>query len=100
MSLRDASQFLGRVVHDYLTSDDGKTYAIGRGMALAMFTVVLFLPVAIAGWAALNLKPPLPDWAAFLAGVGTFYLTAGGAVMALVWGTKPTEPKAPPPSGD
>lgn len=86
---------ISRLLHDYLTSDDGRTYAIGRGMALGMFTIVLLLPVGIAAWAAMAIRPTLPDWGVYLAAVGTFYLTASGAVMALVWGTKPTEPKAP-----
>lgn len=91
---------VSRVFHDYLTSDDGKTYAIGRGMALAMFFVVLNMPVAIAVHVALTQTPSLGEWAAYLGGVGVYYVTSGGAVMALVWGTKPTEPKvseAPPP---
>jgi hypothetical protein len=86
---------ISRVFHDYLTSEDGKTFAIGRGMALGMFTVVLWLPVGISIWMAATIKPTAPDWAIYLGGVGTFYLTSGGAVMALVWGTKPTEPKPP-----
>lgn len=86
---------LTRVFHDYLTAADGETFAIGRGLAMAMFAAGLFLPYLVAIWAICTIHPSLPDWAIFLGAVGVYYGALATAVMLLISGTKATEPKAP-----
>ena len=84
---------ISRVFHDYLTGEDGQTFAIGRGMGMMMFLAILLLPLGVAVYAALTSKPTLPDWGVYLVSVGGFYATGGAGVMALISGTKVTEPQ-------
>lgn len=75
-----------RFIRDLFTGPDGKTWAIGRVYSLPMLASGLAMPVA-----ALINKQPL-DFAA----LGMMYGGLGGGVMAMVWGTNPTEPPQAP----
>lgn len=69
----------------YLTSKDGKTYAIGRGLGLVLFFVGLWLAAFIV------YRSPTVEVMQALA----VYIPAwAGAVTLLIWGTKDTEPDA------
>lgn len=87
------------LISHYLTSDDGETYAIGRGLGLLLFLFGLMAVVAVAvagvvtgGW------PTLIVWGSFLKDVGIFTGMLVGSVVALITLTNPTEPKAPQPA--
>ena len=71
---------------DLFTGPDGKTWAIGRIYSLPMLATGLAVPIA-----AIVKGAPI-DFAA----LGVMYGGLGGGVMAMVWGTNPTEPKEPP----
>ncbi len=74
---------LKRILHDYLTSVDGETYAIGRGLGLVLFFVGLGIAV-YAIW-----HSPTVEMVSALA----VYMPAwAGGVTLLIWGTKTTEP--------
>lgn len=77
------SGLVAKVSKDWFTSADGTSYAIGK--ALAVFLIVVGSPLP---WALLIKTSGLS-----LTEAGIFYTALGGAVMALVWGTHPTEPK-------
>jgi len=74
---------IAKVSKDWFTSADGQSYAIGK--ALGVFVTVVGSPLP---WAVLASGHELS-----LTEAGIFYGGLGGAVMALVWGTHPTEPK-------
>jgi hypothetical protein len=76
-----------KLIRDLFTGLDGKTWAIGRIYSLPMLASGLALPVA----ALINGQPL--DFAA----LGLMYSGLGGGVMAMVWGTNPTEPPKEPP---
>ena len=76
-----------KFVRDLFTGLDGKTWAIGRVYSLPMLATGLAVPIT----AIIN-KQPL-DFAA----LGVMYGGLGGGVMAMVWGTNPTEPPQAPP---
>jgi hypothetical protein len=76
-----------KFIRDLFTGPDGKTWAIGRVYSLPMLASGLAMPIA-----ALINKQPL-DFAA----LGMMYGGLGGGVMAMVWGTNPTEPPQAPP---
>ena len=76
-----------KFLRDLFTGPDGKTWAIGRVYSLPMLASGLAMPIA-----ALINKQPL-DFAA----LGMMYGGLGGGVMAMVWGTNPTEPPQAPP---
>ena len=75
-----------KLIRDLFTGIDGTTWAIGRIYSLPMLVSGLALPVA-----ALVKGQPI-DFAA----LGLMYGGLGGGVMAMVWGTNPTEPREPP----
>lgn len=74
---------IAKVSKDWFTAEDGQSYAIGK--ALAVFITVIGSPLP---WAVLITGKDLS-----LTEAGLFYGGLGGAVMALVWGTSPVEPK-------
>jgi len=76
-----------KLIRDLFTGLDGKTWAIGRIYSLPMLASGLALPIA-----ALVNGQPL-DFAA----LGLMYSGLGGGVMAMIWGTNPTEPPKEPP---
>ncbi len=73
-------------IRDLFTGADGKTWAIGRIYSLPMLVSGLGLPIAAL------IQGQTIDFAA----LGVMYGGLGGGVMAMVWGTNPTEPKEPP----
>lgn len=75
-----------KFLQDLFTGPDGKTWAIGRIYSLPMLATGLAVPIA-----AIVKGAPI-DFAA----LGVMYGGLGGGVMAMVWGTNPTEPKEPP----
>ena len=83
-----------KIVNDWMTGLDGITYAIGRGLGLALFVVTIGIAVGITVYAANTSKPSLSEWGAFLTGLGTYFVTVIGAVTILISGTNLTEPKA------
>jgi len=76
-----------KLIRDIFTGADGTTWAIGRIYSLPMLASGLALPIA-----ALVNGQPL-DFAA----LGLMYSGLGGGVMAMIWGTNPTEPPKEPP---
>jgi hypothetical protein len=76
-----------KLIRDLFTGLDGKTWAIGSIYSLPMLASGLALPIA-----ALVNGQPL-DFAA----LGLMYSGLGGGVMAMIWGTNPTEPPKEPP---
>ncbi|NBV79666.1 MAG: hypothetical protein EBR62_07385 [Verrucomicrobia bacterium] len=76
-----------KFIKDLFTGLDGKTWAIGRVYSLPMLATGLAVPIA-----AIIKGAPL-DFAA----LGVMYGGLGGGVMAMVWGTNPTEPPKDPP---
>jgi hypothetical protein len=76
-----------KLIRDLFTGLDGKTWAIGRIYSLPMLASGLALPIA----ALINGQPL--DFAA----LGLMYSGLGGGVMAMIWGTNPTEPPKEPP---
>lgn len=74
---------IAKVSKDWFTSADGQSYAVGKALAVFLITVGSPLP-----WAVL-----VKTGALSLTEAGIFYTALGGAVMALIWGTHPTEPK-------
>jgi hypothetical protein len=74
---------IAKVSKDWFTSADGQSYAIGKALGVFVTIVGALLP-----WAVLLRGQQLS-----LTEAGIFYGGLGGAVMALVWGTHPTEPK-------
>jgi hypothetical protein len=81
--MRMGNDLLPRIVKDWFTSADGQSYAIGKALGVFVTVVGALLP-----WAVLLRGQELN-----LTEAGLFYGGLGGAVMALVWGTHPTEPK-------
>lgn len=75
-----------KFIRDIFTGADGVTWAIGRVYSLPMLISGLALPVA----ALINGQPI--DFAA----LGLMYSGLGGGVMAMIWGTNPTEPPKEP----
>lgn len=73
---------IAKISKDWFTSADGESYAIGK--ALGVFVTVVGSPLP---WAVLATGHALS-----LTEAGIFYGGLGGAVMALIWGTHPTEP--------
>lgn len=78
------TDLIRKVMLDWFTGLDGKSYAIGKALAIPMFVAGLPLPYVML---RLGKEISLTD-------AGIFYGALGGAVMALVWGTNPAEPKA------
>jgi hypothetical protein len=76
-----------KLIRDLFTGMDGKTWAIGRLYSLPMLVSGLALPIA-----ALVNGQPLD-----FASLGLMYSGLGGGVMAMIWGTNPTEPPKEPP---
>lgn len=74
---------IAKVSKDWFTSADGTSYAIGKALAVFLITIGSPLP-----WAVLVKTGGLS-----LTEAGIFYTALGGAVMALIWGTHPAEPK-------
>jgi hypothetical protein len=74
-----------KLLTDLFTGADGRTWAIGRVYSLPMLASGLALPVA----ALIN------GQAIDFAALGLMYGGLGGGVMAMIWGTNPTEPKEP-----
>lgn len=74
---------IAKVSKDWFTSADGQSYAVGKALAVFLITVGSPLP-----WAVLVKTGGLS-----LTEAGIFYTALGGAVMALIWGTHPAEPK-------
>jgi hypothetical protein len=83
-----------KMANDWLTGLDGETYAIGRGLGLILFAVAIGLAVGVTVYAGITSKPSLSEWGAFLIGLGGYFVTVGGAVLAMVSGTHMTEPKS------
>lgn len=86
---------LTRVIHDYFTSADGQTFAVGRGLGIILFIAGLGGPSCIAGYVLLTQNPPLQEWVNFLTSLGVYLPSLTGAVTILIWGTNSTEPKPP-----
>jgi hypothetical protein len=84
---------LSRIAHDYLTGPDGVTFAVGRGMGLAMFGVGLAFPVGVGVYSAVTLKPALSEWAGYLAALAAYWAGLAAAAGGLIWATNGTEPK-------
>lgn len=78
-----ARDVLAKVAKDWFTGLDGESYAIGK--ALAVFIALTGAPLP---YVMLVMKQSVS-----LTEAGLFYGGLGGAVMALVWGTNPAEPK-------
>ena len=76
--------FLRKLLLDWFTGLDGQSFALGKALAIPMFFAGLPLPYVML---RLGKEISLTD-------AGIFYGALGGAVMALVWGTNPAEPKA------
>jgi hypothetical protein len=76
-----------KLIRDLFTGLDGKTWAIGRIYSLPMLASGLALPIAAL------IQGQTIDFAA----LGVMYGGLGGGVMAMVWGTNPTEPPKEPP---
>ena len=72
-----------KIAKDWFTGLDGESYAIGKALAVFMTLIGAPLPyLVLARTGELSLTE-----------AGLFYGGLGGAVMALVWGTHPVEPK-------
>jgi hypothetical protein len=84
-----------KLANDWLTGLDGETYAIGRGLGLLLFVVAVAIAVGITFYAASTAKPSLSEWGAFLTGLGAYFVTVSGGVLAMISGTNMTEPKTP-----
>lgn len=76
---------LRKATRDYFTGPDGQSYALGKALAVLMFLLGAPLPHIML----LTGKP------VSLTDAGVFYGALGAAVMALVWGTNPAEPREP-----
>jgi hypothetical protein len=84
-----------KLANDWLTGLDGETYAIGRGLGLLLFVVAVSIAVGVTVYAATTAKPSLSEWGAFLTGLGAYFVTVSGGVLAMISGTNMTEPKTP-----
>lgn len=86
-------EWLNKVIKSYLTSADGETYAIGRGLGIILFVFGLAAPSG--GFILIAIRDGLTmDGLAVFLNVMVPYLPAlVAAVTLLVWGTNPTEPK-------
>ena len=71
------------VLKDWFTGPDGESYAIGKALAVVMFLSALPLPYVML---IVGKDVSLTD-------AGVYLGALGGAVMALIWGTNPAEPK-------
>ncbi len=87
---------LGQVLHDYATGPDGQTYAIGRVLGALLFAIASPAPPIAALIGVINKPASVADWNGFFTGAAAYYAALAAAVTGLVWGTNPTEPKAPP----
>lgn len=81
--LKVGNGLVAKVSKDWFTSADGQSYAIGKALGVFVTVVGALLP-----WAVLLQGNDLN-----LTEAGLFYGGLGGAVMALILGTHPTEPK-------
>ena len=81
--LKVGNGLVAKVSKDWFTSADGQSYAVGKALAVFMIVVGSGLP-----WAVLIKTGEIS-----LSEAGIFYTALGGAVMALIWGTHPTEPR-------
>lgn len=89
-----------RAVKDWLTGLDGETYALGRALGVLIILVGLLTGCGVTVRIACTTPPSTaPEWAAFLAGLGTYTVTVAGAAWAMIRGTNATEPpgETPPP---
>jgi hypothetical protein len=84
-----------KLANDWLTGLDGETYAVGRGLGLLLFIVAVAIAVGVTVYAASTAKPSLSEWGAFLTGLGAYFVTVSGGVLAMISGTNMTEPKNP-----
>lgn len=76
---------LAKVAKDWFTGLDGESYAIGKALAVFMTIMGAPLPYLVL----------IRTGELSLTEAGLFFGGLGGAVMALVWGTHPVEPKGP-----
>ena len=76
-----------KFIRDLFTGLDGKTWAIGRVYSLPMLLTGQAVPIS-----SIVNHQPLDS-----AALGVMYGGLGGGVMAMVWGTNPTEPPKDPP---
>lgn len=83
---------LNRLIHDYLTAADGKTYAIGRGLGVILFFFGILAPSFGFAIIAARNGLTMEGLTQFLNAMVPYLPALTGAVALLVLGTNPTEP--------
>lgn len=79
---------LPKLIRDLFTGPDGETWAIGRVYSLPLLASGLAVPFVMIGHGE----------RVDLTALGVLYGGLGGAVMLLITGTNPTEPKPAAPA--
>ena len=83
---------LNKLIQDYLTSVDGTTFAIGRGLGIVLFAFGLIAPSVGFGIIAYRDGLTMEGLSQFLNTMVPYLPALTGAVTLLVLGTHPTEP--------
>lgn len=85
--------WLNRVIKSYLTSADGETYALGRGLGIILFIFGIVAPSGGFVIIAIQDGLTMEGLAQFLNSMVPYLPSLTAAVTLLIWGTNPTEPK-------
>lgn len=75
--------FLAKVIHDCLTTPDGQSFAYGKVLSIPFGLTTLAVPLVMLGTGE---KVSLSE-------LSVYFPACAGALMLLVTGTHPTEPK-------